>query len=153
VKQESNMRRLILTSFVLTVALTVFFLVPSAQSMTVPVPIGLRAVVDKLGPAEKIAFVCSLVRRCGPYGCEKRQCWETGYGFGPAYGPGYGFGYVYSYSPAEGFAYGPGYGPGYGFGYGPGPDYGGGYHVGRRISNGCPPHWFQDGGCRPYRGY
>jgi hypothetical protein len=152
VKQESNMRRLVLTGFVLTVALAEFFVMPNAQPMTAPIPAGLIAVVDKAGRAENVAYVCSLVRRCGPYGCEKRQCWETGYGFGPAYGPGGAFGYVPNYGVDDGFAYGPGYGPGYGFGYGPGPDYGGGYHIGRRLS-GCPPYWFQDGGCRPYRGY
>ena len=147
------MRRLVLASFVLSAALTGLFVMPSAQAMMTSVPVGLRTVIDKLSPAEDIAYVCSLVRRCGPYGCEQRQCWETGYGYGPAYGPGYGFGYVYNYGPAYGFTYGPGYGPGYGYGYGPGPGYGGGYHVGRRW-NGCPPNWtIQDGVCEPYRGY
>ena len=149
------MRGLVLTNVVLAVSLAEFFVMPSTRPMAAPASVGLRVVVDKSGSTENIAFVCSLVRRCGPYGCEKRQCWETGYGFGPAYGPGGAFGYVYNYSVDDGFAYGPGYGPGYGYGYGPGPDYGGGYHVGRRYStsNGCPPYWFQVGGCRPYRGY
>jgi hypothetical protein len=149
------MRGLVLTNVFLAIALAVFFVMPSAPPMAAPASVGLRAAVDKSGATENVAFVCSLVRRCGPYGCEKRQCWETGYGFGPAYGPGGAFGYVYNYGVDDGFAYGPGYGPGYGYGYGPGPDYGGGYHVGRRFStlNGCPPYWFQNGGCRPYRGY
>jgi hypothetical protein len=150
------MQRLVVASIVLGAALTGFFVIASAQAMVVRIPGGLSVVNDKAGPAEKVAFVCSLVRRCGPYGCEQRQCWETGYGYGPAFGPGYGFGYVYDYGPEHGFAYGPGYGPGYGFGYGPDPDYGGGYHWGRRFStpNGCPPHWpSHDGDCKPHRGY
>jgi hypothetical protein len=150
------MQRLVVASIVLGAALTGFFVIASAQAMVVRIPGGLSVVNDKAGPAEKVAFVCSLVRRCGPYGCEQRQCWETGYGYGPAYGPGYGFGYVYDYGPEHGFAYGPGYGPGYGFGYGPDPDYGGGYHWGRRFStpNGCPPHWpSHDRDCKPHRGY
>lgn len=147
------MRKLVLTSFVVTGALTWLFVASSAQAIMAPVPIGLRVVIDNLNPTENIAYVCSLVRRCGPLGCEQRQCWETGSGYGPAYGPGYGFGYVYNYGPGYGFTYGPGYGPGYGYGYGPGSSYGGGYHVGRRW-NGCPPYWtIQDGACAPYRGY
>jgi hypothetical protein len=150
------MRRLVLTGVVLGAALTGFFVMPSAEAMTARVPAELRTMIDKAAPAEGVAFVCSLVRRCGPYGCEQRQCWETGYGYGPAYGPGYGFGYVYDYGPEHGFAYGPGYGPGYGFGYGPDPDSGGGYHWGRPFStpNGCPPYWpSHDRGCKPHRGY
>jgi hypothetical protein len=150
------MRRLVLTSVVLSALLTGFFVMTSAQAMTARVLVGLTAAIDKARPIEDVAYVCSPVRRCGPYGCEDRQCWETGYGYGPAHGPGYGFGYVYDYGPEHGFAYGPGYGPGYGFGYGPGPDYGGGYHWGRRYStpNGCPPHWpSHDRGCKLDRGY
>ncbi len=150
------MQRLVVASIVLGAALTGFFVTAGAQAMMVRIPDGSRVAIDSAGPAEKVAFVCSLVRRCGPYGCEQRQCWETGYGYGPAYGPGYGFGYVYDYGPEHGFAYGPGYGPGYGFGYGTDPDSGGGYHWGRRYStpSGCPPYWTgQDGSCRRYRGY
>ena len=78
------MQRLVVASIVLGAALTGFFVIASAQAMVVRIPGGLSVVNDKAGPAEKVAFVCSLVRRCGPYGCEERQCWETGYGYGPA---------------------------------------------------------------------
>ena len=83
------MRRLIVTSIVLTViALTGLFAIPSVQAMTVPTPVGLAAVIDNANPVEDVAYVCRRVRRCGPYGCGwRRQCWQTGPGYG--YGGGY----------------------------------------------------------------
>ena len=55
-------------------------LVPNqASALTVPVPAGIRAVIDGSNLAQDIAYVCRRVWRCGPYGCGwRRACWWTG---------------------------------------------------------------------------
>jgi hypothetical protein len=85
------MRRLIVTNVVLTViSVTGLFVIPSAQAMTAPIPVGLAAVIDKASPAEDVAYVCRRVQRCGPYGCGwRRECWDTGPGYGGGYYRGY----------------------------------------------------------------
>jgi hypothetical protein len=122
-KQESNMRRLMVTSIVLAVVLlSGLFAIPSAQAMTAPIPVGLAAVIDKASSVEDVAYVCRRVRRCGPDGCGwQRRCWQTD--------PGYG-GYYRGYGGYYGGHYG-------GYGRNPcGPGWG-----------------VQDGVCKPYRGY
>jgi hypothetical protein len=92
-KQESNMRRLIVTSIVLAViSLAGLLVIASAQAMTAPIPIGLAGVIDKASSVEDVAYVCRRVRRCGPNGCVwRRECRNTGPGYGGGYYGGYGY--------------------------------------------------------------
>ena len=87
------MPRLIVTSLVLAVILLAgLFVIPSAQAMTASIPVGLAAVIDKASSVEDVAYVCRRVRRCGPYGCGwRRECRDTGPGYGGGYYGGYGY--------------------------------------------------------------
>jgi len=117
------MHRLMVTS-IAVVLLSGLFAIPSAQAMTAPIPAGLAAVVQETSPIEDVALVCRRVQVCGPNGCGwRRQCRETGGGYG----------------------YGGGYGGGYGYGGG-----GGRY---RTWNGCPPNWTVQDGVCKPYRGY
>jgi hypothetical protein len=79
------MRKRIVTSMVFAATMLIGqFLIPSAHAITGSNLIGL-AKVETANPVEDVAYVCRRVRRCGPYGCGwRRECWETG--------PGYGYG-------------------------------------------------------------
>ncbi|HEY6023811.1 MAG TPA: hypothetical protein VIV34_06495 [Pseudolabrys sp.] len=88
------MRRIFVASVVLAViSLAGVLATTTARSMTAPVAAGLAPAIDQANPVEDVAYVCRRVRRCGPYGCGwRRECWETGPGYGPGYYRGYGGG-------------------------------------------------------------
>lgn len=87
------MNRLIVSGVLATALLAgSLFAISNAQALSAPA--GLAAVIQNTNPVVDVAYVCRRVRACGPYGCGwRRQCWETGYGYGPGYGGGYYRGY------------------------------------------------------------
>jgi len=54
----------------------------AAQAMTFSTPAAIEAAIDDTSLVKDVAYVCSRVWRCGPYGCGwRRSCYWTGGGW------------------------------------------------------------------------
>src|SRR5215813_5908053 len=91
-QEVRNMRKLIVTGVVLTVA-SLTGLLTSAHAKAMTTPVSHAAMIHKASPIEDVAYLCQRVWRCGYRGCAwQRECWRRA----PRYRP-YGWNYPYDW--------------------------------------------------------